>query len=78
MCALRHVNQKLEDIKMLVSVQQEDLDALDTALDEATAAISARIQALVDAGTLPVADVSALQADVETLRALAAPTPPVE
>ena len=70
-----YIARQLEDLKMLVSVQQEDLDALDVALDEATASIADRIQALVDAGSLPAADVTALQADVENLRALGAPTP---
>jgi hypothetical protein len=47
-------------------------------LDDATKALSDKIQALIDAGKLPAADVSALQADVENLRALAAPAPVVE
>jgi Skp family chaperone for outer membrane proteins len=72
------INNKLGKIMALVQVEQGDLDALDQALDDATKALSDKIQALIDAGKLPAADVSALQADVENLRALAAPAPVVE
>ena len=75
---LATLNQKVGTLMALVQVEQSALDDLDTALDEATTAIADRIQALVDAGTLPAADVSALLADVDNLRALAAPEgPPV-
>lgn len=61
----------------LVQVEQDDLDALDTALDEATQAVVDRIQALIDAvpTPLPEAELGALQADVQVLRDLAAPSP---
>ena len=72
---LHKLNTKVDTLMALVSIEFTELDALDVALDEATAAISARIDLLVAAGTLPAADVSALQADVENLRALSAPAP---
>ena len=73
--AVHQLSTRLENIMALVQVEQSALDDLDVALDEATTAIADRIQALVDAGSLPAADVSALQADVENLRALSAPAP---
>jgi len=63
---------------MLVQVEQSQLDELDAALDDVTAAISEKLQALIDAGTLPAADVSALLADVDALKTLVAPTPAPE
>jgi hypothetical protein len=68
-------------IMALVQVEQADLDALDVALDEATAAVLSRIDALIAAvpEPLPAAELSALQEDVEALRSLGAPAPtPVE
>ena len=55
----------------LVQVNSDDLDALDTALDEVATAIEAKIEALAVA--LPDADLSALQEDVAALRAISAP-----
>jgi len=69
------INNKLGKLMALVKVEQADLDALDQGLDDATAALSAKIQALIDAGNVPAGDVSALQADLEALRALGAPAP---
>ena len=64
------INQKLGNIMALVKVEQGDLDALDQGLDAATSALSEKLQALIDAGSLPAGDVSALQADLEALQAL--------
>lgn len=71
------LTERMEIIMALVSVEETELADLDQALDEATAAIADRIQALIDAGTLPSgeAEVVALQQDVENLRSLAAPSP---
>ena len=66
-----NINQKVDMLMALVQVEQDDLDALDVALDEATTAIETRLEALQVA--LPDADLSALQADVAALRNLAAP-----
>lgn len=61
----------------LVSVDDQALADLDSALDEVTDSLATKIQDLIDkvnAGeTLPAGDLSALQADVEKLRGLAAP-----
>lgn len=72
---LESINRKLGNIMALVKVEQGDLDALDQGLDEATTALSDKLQALIDAGSLPAGDVSALQADLEALKALSAPAP---
>ncbi|MEI6377060.1 MAG: hypothetical protein WCO97_07685 [bacterium] len=72
------IARQLKEIKMLVQVEQSQLDELDAALDDVTAAISEKLQALIDAGTLPAADVSALLADVDALKTLVAPTPAPE
>jgi hypothetical protein len=69
------LNKRMDALMALVKVEQSDLDDLDAALDEATQSISDRIDALVAAGTLPDADVTALKADVDALRALSAPAP---
>ena len=66
-----NINQKVDMLMALVQVEQDDLDALDVALDEATTAIETRLEALQVA--LPDADLSALQADVAALRNLSAP-----
>lgn len=74
----KRINKKLEIIMALVQVEQSDLDALDASLDEVSASLAAKIQALVDAAgePLPPAQLDALNADVAALRALSAPTPP--
>ena len=66
-----NINQKVDMLMALVQVEQDDLDALDVVLDEATTAIETRLEALQVA--LPDADLSALQADVAALRNLSAP-----
>ena len=77
-----YIARQLEDLKMLVQVESEALDALDAALDDVTTSLEAKIDSLKT--TLPDADLSALDADVAALRALAAPAaepapePPVE
>jgi len=72
------LNRKMDIIMAMVQVEQGDLDALDASLDEVSSAIANKIQALIDAAQtpLPAAELSALQADVETLRGLSAPVPP--
>lgn len=55
----------------LVQVEQDDLDALDSALDEVAASLEAKLEGLQV--SLPDADLSELQADVAALRNLAAP-----
>lgn len=72
-----YIARQLEDLNMLVSVESDDLDALDLALDDATASLAAKIDALIAAAStpLPKAELAALQADVENLRALGAPAP---
>jgi hypothetical protein len=69
------IEQKVEIVMAQVQVAQEDLDALDTSLDEATDAISAHIDELVAAAgeQLPEGSLTALQEDVERLRGLRAP-----
>lgn len=73
-----YIARQLEDLKMLVQIEQDSLDALDAALDDVTTSLEAKIESLKT--TLPDADLSALDADVAALRALAAPTaePPAE
>jgi hypothetical protein len=68
-----YIARQLEDLKMLVQVEQDSLDALDAALDDVTTSLEAKIEELKT--TLPDADLSALDADVAALRALAAPAP---
>ena len=65
------VIKQLRKLMALVQVNSDDLDALDTALDEVATAIEAKIEALAVA--LPDADLSALQEDVAALRAISAP-----
>lgn len=74
------LNQRMDEIMALVQVEQTELDALDTALDEATKSIADKLKALMDAApdVLPPAELAALKADVESLRALGAPTPAPE
>lgn len=72
-----------QTIMGLVQVAQEDLDQLDTDIDAATQALSDKLDALAAAHPeLPAADLSALKADVDTLRGLGAPAaveePPAE
>lgn len=72
---LNYLSRRMETLMTAVRVQQEDLDALDEALDEATAKLSDKLDQLAAAGTIPEGDLSELKADVEALRNLAAPTP---
>lgn len=55
----------------LVQVESDDLVALDTALDAATASLAAKINALA----LPAADLQPLLDDVKALSDLGAPAP---
>ena len=66
-----NINQKVDMLMALVQVEQDDLDALDSALDEVAASLEAKLEGLQVA--LPDADLSELQADVAALRNLAAP-----
>jgi hypothetical protein len=72
---LDRIEQKVDYLMGLVQVEQDDLDALDTAFDAATSSIIARIDELVAAvpEPLPPAQLDALMADVEALRALTTP-----
>jgi hypothetical protein len=69
--SLKSLHTKVDSLMAQVRVNQEDLDALDTSLDQVATDLAAHIDAL----ELPEADLSALQADVEALRALSAPAP---
>jgi len=71
------LHRKIGMIMALVQVEQGDLDALDASRDQVAASRAQKIQDLMDAVTepLPPAQMDALNADVEALRALAAPTP---
>ena len=66
-----NINRKVDMLMALVQVEQDDLDALDTALDEVAASLEAKLEGLQV--SLPDADLSELQADVAALRNLAAP-----
>lgn len=68
---LAGITTLLEELMAKVAVEQDDLDALDAALDEATAALAAKIDAL----NLPAAELQPLLDDVEALRSLSAPAP---
>lgn len=68
---LHNLTTKVDTLMALVQIEQDSLDALDAALDEVTTSIEAKIEGLKT--TLPDADLSALDADVAALRALAAP-----
>lgn len=70
---IHQLDAKVETIMALVQIEQDSLDALDAALDDVTTSLEAKIEALKT--TLPDADLSALDADVAALRALAAPAP---
>jgi hypothetical protein len=75
--ALAQIDRKVNAIMAAVQVNQEDLDALDQALDAATQSLADKIAAL----NLPEGDVGPLLEDVAALQALAAPAPvepPVE
>jgi hypothetical protein len=72
--ALAQIDRKVNAIMAAVQVNQEDLDALDVALDAATQSLADKIAAL----NLPPAQMAALQDDVAALQALAAPAPVVE
>jgi prefoldin subunit 5 len=52
-----------------VKVLQEDLDAIDQSLDESTAALEQKINAL----NLPEADLAAIQEDLNNLKGLHTP-----
>jgi hypothetical protein len=76
---LNRIEQKVDKLMALVQVAQEDLDQLDTDLDSATQAISDKLDALENAHPeLPAADLTALRADLDTLRGLSAPAPSEE
>lgn len=66
-----NINRKVDTLMALVQVEQDQLDALDSALDEVATSLEAKIESLKT--TLPDADLSALEADVAALRNLAAP-----
>lgn len=66
-----NINKKVDKLMALVQVEQDDLDALDSALDEVATTLETRIEELKV--TLPDADLSALSADVEALRNIGAP-----
>lgn len=65
------LTQRMEYIMAEVSVAQEDLDALDQALDQVATSLADKIASL----NLPAGDLQPLLDDVETLRGLAAPAP---
>lgn len=76
---LHHLDSKVDTLMALVKIEQDQLDALDAALDDVTTSLEAKLEELK--ASLPDADLSALDADVAALRALAAPAavePPVE
>lgn len=66
-----NINRKVDTLMALVQVEQDQLDALDSALDEVATSLEAKIESLKT--SLPDADLSALEADVAALRNLAAP-----
>lgn len=65
------LTQRMEYIMAEVQVAQEDLDALDQALDQVATSLADKINSL----NLPAGDLQPLLDDVETLRGLAAPAP---
>lgn len=71
---INRIEQKVDTLMAQVRVNSEDLDALDTALDEVTASLTTKIESL----QLPEGDLTELQADLEALRALSAPKPETE
>lgn len=78
---LQHVLQLGIDISKVqkqlkkIIMKQEQLDAVLTEINDATNAISARLQALIDAGADNVtqASLDALQADADALKAIGTP-----
>jgi ABC-type transporter Mla subunit MlaD len=68
---VNRIDQRTAKIMAMVKVAQEDLDALDRALDDATSSLADKISAL----ELPAAELQPLLDDVEALRALSAPAP---
>jgi len=71
---LAGIQTQLEELMAKVAVEQDELVALDAALDEVAASLAAKIAGL----QLPTADLQPLLDDVAALQALSAPAPVVE
>jgi len=73
--SIQTLNRKLMTLMGLVSVESNDLVQLDTDLNSVATAIEAKIQALIDTGTVPAGDLGPLQLDLANLRKIASPSP---
>ena len=71
---LDRMDRKLNRIMGYVKIQQEQLDELDRQLDESTAAIEAKLNAL----DLPEADISPILEDLNNLKSLHTADVPTE